>query len=327
MFRSLAWVSRLHPLAKPERHGVELLRDVPYCDTHSADHKLDVYRPLERGAACPVVLYVHGGGFTMLSKESHWVMALAFARRRFVVFNINYRLAPKHKYPAAIEDACRAYAWVARNAELYGGDPRRIVVAGESAGANLVSSIAVASSYVRPEPWARAVFETGVGPRAVVPACGLLQVTDCARFHRRRPIPGWLAGQLESVERSYLGGLGGDGAGFLDLANPLLVFERGHRPDRPLPPFFASVGTRDPLLDDTRRLKAALDKLGVRCHASFHEGEVHAFQAFVWRSATRTYWRALYAFLQECLGEPVAEIAREMPLVESELKKDPSERP
>lgn len=318
-FRGLAWLSKLHPLARPERHGVEVLPDIPYRDTLLEAHRLDVYRPLERKGPLPVVLYVHGGGFCILSKESHWIMALAFARRGYLVFNVNYRLAPTHRYPAAIEDVCRAYAWVARNAELYGGDPSQIVLAGESAGANLVTSLAVATSYARPEPWARAAFDAPVRPRAVVPACGILQVTDTARFRRRRALPGWFATQIEGIERAYLGPHAASSGVSLDLADPLPFLERGERPDRPLPAFFASVGTRDPLLDDTRRLKAALDRLGVRAHASYHPGEVHAFQALVWRSAAQHYWRSLYSFLEGTLAQVARDLVEEIPRVEREL--------
>jgi acetyl esterase len=311
-FRSLSWVGKLHPNADPARHGIEVLRDIPYSDTGRDHHLLDVYRPVDRKGPLPVVLYVHGGGFCLLSKETHWIMALAFARRGFMVVNVNYRLAPRNKYPAAIEDVCRAWVWLARNAELWGGDPKRMIAAGESAGANLVSALAVATSYRRQEPWARAAFDAG-SLRAVVPACGILQVTDVERFRRRRPLPAWVQGQLESIRRAYIGGLENLDHGFLDLADPLVALERASDPDRPLPPFFASVGTRDPLLDDTRRLKAALDRHGVECRAAFYPGEVHAFQAMVWRSSARAYWRECFAFLATCLGQelaPIVELAK-----------------
>src|SRR5262245_12055616 len=82
-FRGISRAGRLHPGARLERHRVELVRDVPYRDSALAEHRLDIYRPLdapERGGL-PIVLYVHGGGFRILSKETHWIMALAFARR------------------------------------------------------------------------------------------------------------------------------------------------------------------------------------------------------------------------------------------------------
>jgi acetyl esterase len=179
------------------------------------------------------------------------------------------------------------------------------VLAGESAGGNLVTSLAVASSYRRDEPWARSVFEARP-PRAVLPACGLLQVSDPERFGRRKPLPRWVASQLEGAARAYLHGAAREGERFLDLADPLVALERGEAPERPLPPFFTAVGTKDPLLDDTRRLKAALDRLSVPCRARFYPGEVHAFHAFIWRSQARAYWKECFAFLGEVLaGERV----------------------
>src|SRR5690606_5988723 len=123
------------------------------------EHRLDVYRPAHAEGPRPVVLYVHGGGFRILSKETHWLMGLYFARRGYVVFNIGYRLAPKHPFPAALEDSADALGWVVQNAHRYGGDPTRLVLAGESAGANLVTSLTLACCYRREEPYARRVFD------------------------------------------------------------------------------------------------------------------------------------------------------------------------
>ena len=67
--------------------------------------------------------------------------------------------------------------------------------------------------------------------------------------------------------------------------------------DRPLPPFFAPVGTRDPLLDDTRRLEKALGALDVPCEARYYPGGIHAFHAMVWDPAARRCWRDALAFL------------------------------
>ncbi|HZS39089.1 MAG TPA: alpha/beta hydrolase [Polyangia bacterium] len=296
-FNVLARAGRLHPLARPERHGVEVTRDLAYLPTGAVEHRLDVYRPIERSGPLPVMLYVHGGGFRILSKDTHWMMALGFARRGYVVVNISYRLAPKHPFPAAVADACAAYEWVVAHAAEHGGDPARLILAGESAGANLVTGLAVAAAYRREEPFARAVFDTGVAPKACVPACGILQVSDTERFARRKPISTWLSDRLTEVTDAYLGGADLARPGALDLADPLNVLERGVTPDRPLPPFFVPVGTRDILLDDTRRLKAALDQLGVECDARFYEGEVHAFHAMVFRRAARKCWADTFEFL------------------------------
>lgn len=295
--RGLAYLGRLHPRARPHRHRVEVVRDVPYRRSGLPEHTLDIYRPIDRPGPLPVVLYVHGGGFRILSKDTHWLMGLAFARRGYLVFNINYRLAPRHRYPAGLQDCCAAYAWLCRSAEALGGDLGRLVLAGESAGANLVTALAVAASYRRPEPFAQRVFDTGVRPAAVLAACGMLQASDAERFARRRKLPDWVHTYLLHVSRTYLppGEQGG-------LADPLLVLERAEPPERPLPPFFVPVGTRDPLLDDTRRLKAALDRLGTPCEARYYPGEIHAFHALVWRPAARRCWQDCYAFLDAHLG-------------------------
>jgi acetyl esterase len=297
----LARGSRLLPAARLERHGVTCRRDVPYAEGGAHHHLLDIYRPEHGQGPFPVVLYVHGGGFRILSKDTHWVMALAFARRGYLVFTINYRLAPEHRYPAAVEDAAAALLWVARNAAAHGGDPDRLVLAGESAGANLVTSLAVATSYARPEPFARALFDAGIRPRAVIPACGLLQVSDPERFARRKKLPVFIRDRILEVSRSYLP-LGPVPDGHLDLADPVVWLEKGHPPDRPLPPFFAGVGTKDPILDDTRRLHAALTRLGARSEARYYPGEIHAFQAMAFRDSARAYWREVYAFLDEVLA-------------------------
>ena len=312
-FRGVSALGRLHPSAKPARQKVEVVKDIPYLSDGLAEHRLDVYRPAnaEFKPPYPVVLYVHGGGFRILSKDTHWLMGLAFARRGYLVFNISYRLAPAHPFPAAIADTCAAYEWVTGHAAEYGGDRSRIIIAGESAGGNLVTSLAVAACYRRPEPYARAVFDTGVVPRAVLPACGILQVSDTERFGRRKKLSRFLLDRLTEVEHAYLAGWTNPGPGELDLADPLLVFERGEKPDRPLPPFFAPVGTADPLLDDTRRLKIALDRLGVPCEARYYKGEGHAFHAFVFRKAARLCWTDGFEFLTRSLVDAVKEAEHE----------------
>lgn len=302
-FTDAAWAVLAHagqrlPNARPERHGVERVVDVPYLDTDRAHHMLDVYRPATRVGLLPVVLYIHGGGFRILSKDTHWLMAIAFARRGYVVFNINYRLAPLHPFPAAAEDGCAALAWVAENAARFGGDASRLVIAGESAGANLATSLAVATAWPRPEPWARRVWESDVRPRAVLPACGILQVTDVERFARKKRLSGFLKDRLKEVEDAYLPRAHPRGE-TRDMADPLLWLERAEKPPRPLAPFFAGVGTADILLDDTRRLKAALDRLEVPCEVKYYPGEIHAFHAMVWRPAARAFWRDTFGFLKQ----------------------------
>jgi acetyl esterase len=304
-FNGLARLSKLHPRADPAQHGVEVLRDVPYTTSREIHHTLDVYRPRERtGGPLPVVLYVHGGGFRILSKDTHWMMGLRFARHGYLCFNINYRLAPRHPYPAAMQDACSALRWVIDNAERFGGDAANLSLAGESAGANLVTSLAIAATTPRPEPWARTIFDADLASalRAVLPACGLFQASDPGRFARRRKLPAYVVDRIEEVSESYLGGVSADGPGGIELADPLLLLERDEPTARPLPPFFTFVGTADPILDDTRRLAAALARRGVPCEVRYFEKEMHAFHALAWRPNARACWKESLAWLDALTG-------------------------
>ncbi|HEX7663801.1 MAG TPA: hypothetical protein VF407_04800, partial [Polyangiaceae bacterium] len=91
---------------------------------------------------------------------------------------------------------------------------------------------------------------------------------------------------------------------FPRLASPLLLLEEPLKLERPLSPFFLSVGTKDPLLEDSRRLKRALDGLGVENELFVAPGEVHGFDAMVWRPAARAKWKAAHAFLQKLRDRP-----------------------
>jgi acetyl esterase len=298
-FESLSATGRLHPAASPKRHGVDLESDVVYGP--DPQHRLDIYRPVTRPKPWPVVFYVHGGAFHLLSKDTHWLMGLVFARFGYLVINISYRLAPKHPFPAAIEDTCRAYTWMASRIEELGGDPNRVAVAGESAGGNLITSLALASIWERQEPWAREVFECGVLPRAVMPFCAMLQVSETDRFSKRRKMPWWVDGMIRDAGASYLHGHPQMRSAATALADPLVAIESAALGDvafaRPVPPFFAPVGTRDPLLDDTRRLEKALATLNAPCEARYYPGGIHAFHALVWNPAARRCWRDALAFL------------------------------
>ncbi|HEX9104529.1 MAG TPA: alpha/beta hydrolase [Polyangia bacterium] len=302
LFRAAAAAGRLHPEANPARHGIEVIRDLPYRDGGAVEHLLDVWRPTQVATPTPIVFYVHGGGFRFLSKDTHWIMALSFARAGYLVFNVSYRLAPRHPFPAAVEDVAEAWLWMLAHAAEYGGDISRIAVAGESAGANLAMGLTLSTCYRRSEPHARAVFDAGVVPRACLPMCGMLQVSDPSRFARRKKLVRFIADRIDEVSEAYLRGHDDATPDQLELADPLRVVERGDRPERPLPPFFAAVGTADPILDDTRRLKAALDQAGVDNEVHYYPREPHAFHALVFRKSARDCWRATFRFLERTLG-------------------------
>lgn len=285
------------PDAHPSRFDLRLERDVPYGPIDGAHHKLDVYVPTRAPRPLPVVMYVHGGGFRMLSKETHRVMALAIARAGYLLFNINYRQGRRYPYPAPLEDACRALLWVYRNCVRYGGDPSRIALAGESAGGNLVTALAVASSWRREEPFARELFDAGIPLRAVVATYGFLDVGHTHEYLKHPRMSRWTKALLLDAAQSYLGHDVTAGAEANPLSSPLRIIEGGS-PDRPLPPFFASVGTKDPLLRCSKRLKAALDELGTECQLHVSPGEIHGYDALVWRPQARAKWRGVHAFLE-----------------------------
>lgn len=313
--RTLSSAGRWHPQARPLHEHVKVVgRDVPYLPDGSPAHRLDVIRPRSpHPETLPVVLYLHGGGFRILSKETHWMMAGSFATRGYLVFNANYRLSGEAPFPAAVEDATAALEWVLDNAAHYGGDPERLVLAGESAGANLATALTVACCFRRPEAHAARLFERGVVPRATVPLCGMLEVSRRERF-RDVTMPSFARDRIEQVCSGYLCERVDEVSDELDLANPLCVLERPGQPDRPLPAFAASVGTSDPVMDDTVRLERALAARGIPHHVSYHHGEPHAFQAFVWRREARRAWDELFAFLEPRVRPPAASKARAQPV-------------
>ena len=86
----------------------------------------------------PVVAYFHGGGWVQGDLETHHGLCARLAlRARVLVVAIDYRLAPEHKFPAAVEDCLAAYRWLRAHASSLGGDSARVAVAGDSAGGNL----------------------------------------------------------------------------------------------------------------------------------------------------------------------------------------------
>jgi acetyl esterase len=294
-FASLSAVGRSVPMANPKRHGVERLTNLSY-GPHGKASMLDIWRPIDREENLPVVFYVHGGGFRALSKDSHWIMGLIMARQGYLVVSINYRLAPKHPYPVPLQDTCSAWLWALENVAEYGGDPKRIAIGGESAGANLAMALTVAACYPRPEPWAKAIFDAGVVPKVAMPACGIFQVSDVKRYARAGLTTRFAQAVIDDCEDCYLP----DEAQRANpgLADPLCIIEN-ETPVRALPPTFLPVGGGDPLKQDNHRMAEALANRGTEAIERVYPGEMHAFHALIYRRQARQCWKEMLAFLDE----------------------------
>ena len=154
----------------------------------------------------------------------------------------------------------------------------------------------MATCFQRPESYAQSVFETGVVPRATLPACGLLQVSEPERFLRNQSLLPFIADRILAVSRGYLPNTGGDPNRYA-LADPLLLLESAEQPARPLPPFFAIVGESDPIADDTLRLRTSLKTRNVPFEVRTYPKQGHAFHAYAWRQEAKQAWRDTFAFL------------------------------
>ncbi len=282
---------------------VHVERDIPYRATRKRSHLLDIYRLRDAAGKLPSIVYIHGGAFSMMSKDTHRIMAYVLAAQGYQVFNINYRLGPVHAYPKPLKDAMAAVEWVLDNGAKYGADIERLAIIGESAGANLTAALAYCATHPRPEPFARSIFERDIKLSCVAPLYGLLDLHDVRRFWRdpekSRRMASWIKGEIQGTAYSYLGRRVRRALQF-PLASPLRLFERPVVPgSRPLPPFFTTVGTADPLLGDTIRLSDALQKRATECELHVFRGEIHAFNVFLWRAAAREQWGALFDFLDK----------------------------
>ncbi|MDH4377053.1 MAG: alpha/beta hydrolase [Ramlibacter sp.] len=137
-------------LATQDRSGVTLVADQAY-GPH-ARHRLDVYHPEGDGTDRPVLLFAHGGGFIRGDKSDRANLGWWGAQQGFVTALLNYRLAPEAMWPAGGEDVAAAWQWLRGHAARSGGDPRAIVLAGESAGAAHVAAAAFIRA-LQPADW------------------------------------------------------------------------------------------------------------------------------------------------------------------------------
>jgi acetyl esterase len=128
-------------MPKPVFNVDTIGKDIPVAG--STIH-LRIYTPKTGNGPFPVIVYYHGGGFVIANLDVYDAAPNILADKTgAVVVSVAYRLAPEHKFPAAHNDAFAAYQWVIKNAAAIKGDPKKIAVAGESAGGNLAVNMAM----------------------------------------------------------------------------------------------------------------------------------------------------------------------------------------
>lgn len=127
--------------AKPETLFRVEDRNIP---GPAGDILVRIYTPEESAVPLPVMVWIHGGGFVIGSVNSYDGVCRAMCKQSgAIVVSVDYRLAPEHPHPAAVDDCFAALQWVAANAASFGGDASRLAIAGDSAGGNLAAVCAI----------------------------------------------------------------------------------------------------------------------------------------------------------------------------------------
>ncbi len=137
-----SWATLRRPFSY-DKSGIENIKNIEYGPAKS--HRLDIYRSTETvSSPRPIMIYIHGGGWVSGNKEQQALPMLhELARQGWLAVTVNYRLGPKHRFPAPYDDVRLALEWVNDNAEEYGGDAGFIAVSGGSAGGHLAAMVAL----------------------------------------------------------------------------------------------------------------------------------------------------------------------------------------
>ena len=225
---------------KREAQGLEVKRDIPYAAPPQERQVLDVYSP--PGAKDrPVVFWIHGGGWQAGDKSSVQIKPQAFTDRGFVFVSTNYRLLPHVEMVTIVRDIAKSIRWVHDHIAEYGGDPRRLLVMGHSAGAQLAALVCTDDRYLKAEGLSLAIIKGCVpvdGDTYDVPA-----IIETAETRRRvHGLPQATYGHREKF--------GNDPAKHRDLSAVTHVAR-----DKGIPPFLIMHVAEHP---DTRRRRSAL---------------------------------------------------------------------
>jgi acetyl esterase/lipase len=263
---------RVRELARPFKMAqpdVEVIRDINYT-AGGKRARLDVYRSKDTDLNnAPVLVQIHGGAWTIGTKEQQGLLLMnRMAQRGWVCVAMNYRLAPKHPFPAQIIDVKRAIAWTRENIAAYGGDPSYLVVTGGSAGGHLAALAALTPG----EPAYQPGFEGAD-----------TSVAGCVPFYGVYDLAGITGDKAAIAMRDYFLGprvFKENPSTHLDdfvRASPLAHVS----PDAP--DFFVLHGANDSLVD-VRQARAFVHELEEESKATVtyaeFPGTQHAFEVF-----------------------------------------------
>ena len=220
-------------------------------------------------ATHPVTMFFHGGGFALGDLDTHDATARDHAvGAASVVVSVDYRLAPEHPYPAAVEDAWAATRWVADHAGEFGADSSRFAVAGDSAGGNLAAVVA---------QLARDAARSGDGPELAFQLLwypATMWDTSLPSFAENADAPVLDGDAMAAFTHWY--------AGHLDPADPPATLAPGRASDLSgLPPAYVAVAGHDPLRDDGVRYAELLAAAGGEVELHNAETLVHGYLGYV----------------------------------------------
>ena len=221
-----------------------------------------VYRPAEASGTLPVIVYYHGGGFVVANNATYAASCIELAKGvGAMVVEVEYSKAPEYKFPASHADAVAAYSWVVNDIADLGGDPKRIALAGESAGGNLVVNVAIAArEFGLPRPVHELVIYPMAGTDLDTPS--YKATASGSLMPLNKPMMAWFYAQLTNTP-SDLSDARLDIVGKADL--------------RDLPPTTVITAEIDPLHDEGVALAHKLEKAGVKVDAHDFAGVTHGF--------------------------------------------------